>query len=434
MDELALHEFVDHRRERRRRGGYSSPRYFPVGCMLTSNGTLCPIVSQSSNRERHADMAGDGVDVDRRVGRAADRAVDDDDVFERFTGNDVGRLQVLPHHLDDPLARLIGDLAALAVGPRDRRAARQAHAERFGERIHGRGRAHGVAVANRGRGRGHDLHELFVVDLARREIGAGVPHDDARSGPLAVVPAVEHRAAGENDSGNVDRRRRHDAGRRRLVAAGRQHHAVDEVAHQDFDQAEIGEIAVERRGRPLACFLNWVHRKLERQSPGRGDPVPHALGEFEVMTIAGRKIGAGLRDADDRLAGAQLAGGQAEIEVALEIKGRHARVVRIVEPEPGPQWALAAAVRFGLGLVGHRSLTSLARQSARALTCQYAAQRHANQRLGSGAYPASGDTPNSHRCRRPISTAYTTSPTRTAPAVAPSSGFGYTTPSRRSRA
>ena len=76
------------------------------------------------------------------------------------------------------------------------------------------------------------------------------------------------------------------------------------VAHQDFDEAEIGEIAIERRGRPLPRFLNRVHRKFERQPPGRGDPVAHALGEFKVMAIAGRKIRAGLRNADDRLAGA----------------------------------------------------------------------------------------------------------------------------------
>ena len=66
------------------------------------------------------------------------------------------------------------------------------------------------------------------------------------------------------------------------------------------------------------------------------------------MAIAGRKIRAGLRDADDRLAGAQLAGRQAEIEVALDIERRHARVVRIVEPLPGSQRALAVALRAAI--------------------------------------------------------------------------------------
>ena len=55
------------------------------------------------------------------------------------------------HTVDGAAARLIGDLAALAIGRRDGRAARQRHAERFGQRIHGGGRAHGVAMADRGR-------------------------------------------------------------------------------------------------------------------------------------------------------------------------------------------------------------------------------------------------------------------------------------------
>ena len=148
----------------------------------------------------------------------------------------------------------------------------------------------------------------FVVDLALGEIGARLPDDGAGAGALAVKPAVEHRPAGQDDGGNVDCRRRHDAGGRRLVAAGRQHHAVDGIAHQDFDEAEIGEVAVERRRRPLAGLLDRMDRKLERHAAGRDDPVAHPLGQLEVMAVAGREIGAGLRDADDRLAGAQLPG------------------------------------------------------------------------------------------------------------------------------
>src|ERR1700676_5475823 len=67
------------------------------------------------DREFHADMAGQRLDVDRRVGRSADRRIDDDAVLERLARQDVGRLQVFPDHADNALAGLIGDLAALAV-------------------------------------------------------------------------------------------------------------------------------------------------------------------------------------------------------------------------------------------------------------------------------------------------------------------------------
>ena len=147
-----------------------------------------------------------------------------------------------------------------------------------------------------------ELHEFFVVDLAFGEVGARLPDDGAGAAALTVMPAVEHGSAGENDCRNVDRRGGHDAGRRRLVAAGRQHDAVDEIAHQDFDEAEIGEIAVERGGRAFSRLLNRVHWKFEGEPPGRGDPITRALREFNVMAVAGRKIGAGLRNADDRLA------------------------------------------------------------------------------------------------------------------------------------
>ena len=80
-----------------------------------------------------ADMAGDGIEVDRRVGGAADRRADDDGVLEGGAGHDVRRLEILAHHLHDALAREIGDLAALLVRGGDGGAARQHHAERLGQ-------------------------------------------------------------------------------------------------------------------------------------------------------------------------------------------------------------------------------------------------------------------------------------------------------------
>ena len=284
-------------------------------------------------------MAGERVDMDRRVGRAADRRIDDDAVFERLAGQDVGRLEILPDHPDDAGAGLIGDLAALAVGGGDRGAARQRHAQRLGQRIHGGGGAHGVAVADRGRRGGHDIHELLVVDLARGELLARFPDHGARTGALAVVPAVQHRPAGQHDGRHVDGRRRHQAGRRGLVAAGGQDHAVQGIAEQDFDQAEISEIAIERRGRALAGLLDRMHRKFHRDAAGGADSLAHPVRQFQMMAVAGRKIVAGLRDADDRLARLQFMPGQAVIEVALEIERGHPGVMGVVEPFAGAELA-----------------------------------------------------------------------------------------------
>ena len=49
-----------------------------------------------------------------------------------------------------------------------------------------------------------------------------------------------------------------------------------------------------------------MHGKLEGDAAGVADALAHALGQFEMVAVAGREVGAGLRDADDRLAGVQL--------------------------------------------------------------------------------------------------------------------------------
>ena len=78
------------------------------------------------DRELDADMARDGDEVDRRVGRAADRRAGDDRVLECGAGENVGGLQVLAHDLDGAPAGFIGDLPALAIGRRESRRSRAA--------------------------------------------------------------------------------------------------------------------------------------------------------------------------------------------------------------------------------------------------------------------------------------------------------------------
>ena len=101
------------------------------------------------------------------------------------------------------------------------------------------------------------------------------------------------------------------AGGRGLVAAGREHDPVERIAEEHLDQAEIGQVAVERRGRPFAGLLDRMHRELEGDAAGVVNALAHALGELEMVAIAGRQIRAGLRDADDRLARGELAERQA---------------------------------------------------------------------------------------------------------------------------
>src|SRR5208282_4289939 len=89
---------------------------------------------------------------------------------------------------------------------------------------------------------------------------------------------------------------------------------------------------------------NRVHGKLERNTAGRPYAGGNALGEHDVMAITGRQIRAGLRNADDRLVSAQLVEREPEIQIALEVYRRHARVGWVIEPGTRAQSPCGAAV------------------------------------------------------------------------------------------
>ena len=159
-----------------------------------------------------------------------------------------------------------------------------------------------------------------------------MPDHGARPGQGALVVAVQHRAAGQHDCRDVDRGRPHHHRRRGLVAAGRQHHAVQRVAVQHLHQAEIGQVAVQRRRRPLAGFLDRVDREFQRHAARVADAFLHPDGQIDQMAVARRQVAAGLGDADDRAARLQFLAGQPEIEIALQVERGHARIVGVVEP------------------------------------------------------------------------------------------------------
>jgi hypothetical protein len=212
--------------------------------------------------------------------------------------------------------------------------------------VHGRGGSHGVAVAGRRCRSGDDIDELLEVDFARCMVLARLPDGGARTQASAVIAVgIEHRPPGEHDCRYVDGRRRHDAGRRGLVAARRQHHPVERIPVKYLDQAQISEVTIEESGRPLAGLLNGMDRKLEGHTAGGTNTLAHALGQLEVMAIARAQVGAGLGDADYRLAGCELGAREPVIDIALQVERGHARIIRVVEPQLRPQTGSLRAVR-----------------------------------------------------------------------------------------
>ena len=152
---------------------------------------------------------------------------------------------------------------------RDRRGARQAHAERLGETGHGRGGAHHRAGARGHRELAFDLRDFVGVDvagaIARPEaaaIGAGAE-------PLAAIPPGHHRAGDQRDRRTVRRHRAHQLRRHGLVAAAHQHDRVHRLGADHFLGVDRHQIAEFQAGRREKNFAERDGREFERQARRR---------------------------------------------------------------------------------------------------------------------------------------------------------------------
>jgi hypothetical protein len=72
--------------------------------------------------------------------------------------------------------------------------------------------------------------------------------------------------------------------------------------------------------------------EFECDAAAVANALAHALGKIEVMAVAGRKVRAGLGDADDRLAGLSSAGVRPNSDSARD-RARSFRGFWIVEPK-----------------------------------------------------------------------------------------------------
>ena len=209
--------------------------------------------------------------MDDSVGRAAHRHRHRDRVLERLAGLNLPRRQIFPDHLDDAAAGFRTHADVTGVRGRDRRRPRQGHADRFGDRRHGRGGAHGHAGAVAARDAGLDIDPVLVGDLSGTALVPVFPGVGARAQRLALPVAAQHRTGGQ-----IDRRDIHAGGaeqqrRRGLVAAAHQHHAIDGVAAQQFLGVHRQQIAVEHGGRLQEGFRQRQRRQFHRKAAGHQD-------------------------------------------------------------------------------------------------------------------------------------------------------------------
>jgi hypothetical protein len=129
----------------------------------------------------------------------------------------MSRLEVLEHHLDDPAPRASGGVDHPGAVGAHRGASGQRHPERLHRGVHGVRRRHALAHPGPAdRVVGHPP-EPVGVELAEGDLHAA-EEDVLDVDVLAVDLAAGLVAADHEDRRHVEAPRRHEVGRRRLVA------------------------------------------------------------------------------------------------------------------------------------------------------------------------------------------------------------------------
>ena len=241
-------------------------------------------------RQLDADAPRDGDEMDHRIGRAADRGIGADRVLERRLGQDLRQAHVLLHELDDAPPRHAREHIASCIDRGVSGVAGHGDTERLHHRRHGRGGAHGHAVAVRSMHARFRLMELVERDFSGAQFLGHRPDVGARADVVAAILAREHRPARDEDGGDVDARRAHQDRGRGLVAAAEQHHAVERIAADRLLGVHARQIAVEHGGRPQQRLAQRHHRKFEREAARFEDAIPYMLRQDAEVRVARREL------------------------------------------------------------------------------------------------------------------------------------------------
>jgi hypothetical protein len=184
---------------------------------------------------------------------------------------------------------------------RDRRRARQGHADRFRDAGHGACGAHHGAGPRRGRQTPFDHVDLLALDIAGAVACPEAAAVRAGAQPLALVPSGHHRAADDLNGGTPRRSGPHELGRNRLVAPAHKHHRVHRLCPDHFFRVHGHQVAEFEAGRIEEDFAQRNRWEIHRQAAGRQHAAFDGFQHFRKMPVAVVEAAAGVSDADDGL-------------------------------------------------------------------------------------------------------------------------------------
>ncbi len=238
--------------------------------------------------QRDSRTAREREQVDHGVGRAGHRGMDDHRVDERRLGQDRRRLQIGPDHVDDPRSGRRAHSHVIRIHRRQRRRARQAHAERLGNRRHRRGGAHDLTGPRRARDAGLHFIPVVLADRSGPQFGPVLHRVRADAQLRTAQVAAQHDAGRHIDRRQVHRQRAHQETRRRLVAAADQHRAVDRMLAQQFLGFERQQIPIQHRRRLDHHFAERERRQFDGKTAGLPDAPAHRVGALAQVEVARR--------------------------------------------------------------------------------------------------------------------------------------------------
>ncbi len=257
-------------------------------------------------RQIDADTSGNGKQVNNRVGRTTDCAVDPDGVLERFLGHNVRRFQVILDHLNDTATGNVRHDATAAVHGRNGRITRKRHTKRLGHAGHGGCGTHGVARARRPRHGNFSFEEIFGADLAGLAVLGKLPQRCARSDILTTPFAIEHRPTGDNNRRDINAGRPHQKRGRGFIAADHQDNAIKRRSAQHFLDIHGCKVTEHHRGRAQRAFTSGKHREFKRKTTSLVDAVFDAFGQIAQMGITWGQFRPGVTNANHRTSVKQI--------------------------------------------------------------------------------------------------------------------------------
>ena len=100
----------------------------------------------------------------------------------------------------------------------------------------------------------------------------------------------------------------------------------------DLDQAQVGQVAVQRCSGTSAAFLNRMDGEHKRHTSSFPNSLFGTFDGLQMNAITRSNVAACLGDSDDRLAGLDFFVRHSVVQVPFNINCRHARVIGDIEP------------------------------------------------------------------------------------------------------